>query len=63
MTKSNPVDVLVIGAGLAGLGLSLRVAQTGLRVTLGLRNALFWHRDVGQEQAARTLCWDDIMLD
>jgi L-aspartate oxidase len=34
MTNSNPVDVLVIGAGLAGLGLSLRVAQTGLRVTL-----------------------------
>ncbi len=34
MTNSNPVDVLVIGAGLAGLGLSLRVAQAGLRVTI-----------------------------
>ncbi len=34
MTKSNPVDVLVIGAGLAGLGLTLRVAQAGRRVTI-----------------------------
>ncbi len=34
MTNSNPIDVLVIGAGLAGMGLSLRVARAGLRVTI-----------------------------
>ncbi len=34
MTNSNPIDVLVIGAGLAGMGLGLRVAQAGLRVTI-----------------------------
>jgi L-aspartate oxidase len=40
MTNSNPVDVLVIGAGLAGLGLSLRMAHAGLRVTILAKGAL-----------------------
>ncbi len=34
------MDVLVIGAGLAGLGLGLRVAQAGLQVTILAKGAL-----------------------